>query len=159
MTNRDAYVFGWVFGRLNAEAFPDSIGGDITLAAARPYTASAKVISDAHRLGLLRGDLDRQVGEALCEITEIEPPMSGGSEKSQPLEIQGSWQLGFYSGRGNRPLSPGEFDIAAARMRKKMTQTELAEQLGVDQARVSKWESGKVHPNSESLAKLKEILL
>lgn len=90
MTSRDAYVFGWAFGRLNAEGFPDSIGGDITLAAARPYMASAKVISDAHRLGLLRGDLDRQIGEALCEITEIEPPMSGGREKSQPLEIQGS---------------------------------------------------------------------
>ena len=52
MTNREAYVFGWVFGRINAEV-ENSIGGDVTLASQRPYTASAKVISDAHRLGLL----------------------------------------------------------------------------------------------------------
>ena len=55
MTNREAYVFGWVFGRLNAAAYPQEIGGDLTLAAQRPYTALARVISDAHRLGLLRG--------------------------------------------------------------------------------------------------------
>ena len=33
MTNRGAYVFGWVFGRLNAAAYPQEIGGDLTLAA------------------------------------------------------------------------------------------------------------------------------
>ena len=33
MTNREAYVFGWVFGRLNVEAYPQEIGGDFTLAA------------------------------------------------------------------------------------------------------------------------------
>lgn len=85
MTNREAYVFGWVFGRLNAAAYPQEIGGDLTLAAQRPYTALARVISDAHRLGLLKRDLDRQVAEALCEITSIDPPVEGGSEKFQPL--------------------------------------------------------------------------
>ena len=100
MTSREAYVFGWVFGRLSAEAFPEEIGGDVALAAPRPYTANARIISDAHRLGILKGDLDRQVGEALCEINSVETPMDGGSEKYQPLEIQGSWQMGYYAGRG-----------------------------------------------------------
>lgn len=158
MTNREAYVFGWVFGRLSIEAFPEEIGGDVALAAARPYTANARVISDAHRLGLLKGDLDRQVGEALCEITSIDPPMEGGSEKYQPLEIQGAWQMGYYAGKGKRPLTPVEFDIAAARKAKKLTQAQLAEQMGVDQALISRWESGKVSPHKENLAKLKELL-
>ena len=159
MTSREAYVFGWVFGRLNAEAFPQIVGGDVALAAPRPYSANAKVISDAHRLGLLRGDLDRQVGEALCEITNIEAPMNGGSEKFQPLEIQGAWQMGYFAGKGKRPLSPAEFDIASARKAKKMTQAQLAEAIGVDQPLLSRWESGKVHPNEENVKKLKEILL
>lgn len=158
MTNREAYVFGWVFGRLSIEAFPEEIGGDVALAAARPYTANARVISDAHRLGLLKGDLDRQVGEALCEITSIDPPMEGGSEKYQPLEIQGAWQMGYYAGKGKRPLTPVEFDVAAARKAKKLTQAQLAEQMGVDQALISRWESGKVSPHKENLAKLKELL-
>ena len=159
MTNREAYVFGWVFGRLSIEAFPEEIGGDVALAAARPYTANARVISDAHRLGLLKGDLDRQVGEALCEITSIDPPMEGGSEKYQPLEIQGAWQMGYYAGKGKRPLTPVEFDVAAARKAKKLTQAQLAEQMGVDQALISRWESGKVSPNKENLTRLREILL
>lgn len=159
MTNREAYVFGWVFGRLSIEAFPEEIGGDVALAAARPYTANARIISDAHRLGLLTGDLDRQVGEALLEITSIDPPMEGGSEKYQPLEIQGSWQLGYFAGKGKRPLAEEKLDIAAARKAKKLTQAQLAEQMGVGQALVSRWESGKVSPNKENLARLREILL
>lgn len=158
MTSREAYVFGWVFGRLNADAFPKTVGGDVALAAPRPYSASARAISDAHRLGILTGDLDLQIGEALCEINSIDPPMDGESEKYQPLEIQGAWQLGYYAGRGNHPLAAAEFDIATARKVKKMTQAQLAEAMGVDQAVVSRWESGKVSPNKENLEKLKEIL-
>ena len=157
MTNREAYIFGWVFGRLNAEV-KDSIGGDAALAAQRPYTASAKVISDAQRLGILKGDLDQQVGEALCEISAVDPPMENGSEKFQPLEIQSSWQLGYFAGRWKRPLASESFDIAAARKDRKMTQQQLADAMGVDQALVSRWESGKVSPNKDNLAKLKEIL-
>ena len=159
MTNREAYVFGWVFGRLNADAFPQTVGGDVALAALRPYSANARAISDAHRLGILTGDLDRQIGEALCEINSIDPPMDGESEKHQPLEIQGAWQLGYYAGRGKRPLAAAGFDIAAARKAKKMTQTQLADAMGVDQAVISKWESGKVSPNRENLHRLKELLL
>ena len=59
MTNREAYVFGWVFGRLSAEAFPEDIGGDVVLAAPRPYTANARVISDAHRIGIFGDPVQR----------------------------------------------------------------------------------------------------
>ena len=158
MTNRGAYVFGWVFGRLNAAAYPQEIGGDLTLAAQRPYTALARVISDAHRLGLLKRDLDRQVAEALCEITSIDPPVEGGSEKFQPLEMRGAWQLGYFAGKGKRPLASVEFDIAAARKAKGLTQAQLADAMDVNQAVISRWESGKVSPNAWNLDKLKEIL-
>ncbi len=157
MTNREAYVFGWVFGRLNAEAKED-IGGDVALAPQRPYSASARVISDAHRLRILKGNIDHQVGEALSEINSIDPPMQGGSEKVQPLEIQASWQLGYFAGRAKQPLAEEAFDIAAARRAKKLTQAQLADQMGVDQALISRWESGKVTPNKDNLTKLKDIL-
>lgn len=157
MTNREAYVLGWVFGRLNA-ASKTEIGGDVTLACARPYSANAKVISDAYSLHLLTPDIDAQLAEALSEINSIDPPMENGSEAHQPLEMQSSWQLGYYAGKGKRPLSASEFDIAAARKSKKMTQEQLADAMGVYQAVISRWESGKVSPNKENMKKLKEIL-
>ena len=157
MTSREAYVFGWVFGRLNA-ASKTEIGGDVTLACARPYSANAKVISDAHSLHLLTPDIDDQLAEALSEINSIDPPIENGSEAHQPLEMQSSWQLGYYAGKGKRPLAASEFDIAVARKAKKMTQEQLADAMGVYQAVISRWESGKVSPNKENLKKLKEIL-
>ena len=159
MTSREAYVFGWVFGRLTAAALPAAIGGDIGLAAARPYSALARVIADAHRLHLLTGDLDRQIGQALCEIDSVEPPMQGGSEQYQPLGQQGAWNLGYFAGREVHALMPAEFDVAAARREKGWTQAQLAEQMGVDQAVLSRWESGRVQPNPDNLARLKELLL
>ena len=142
MTTREAYVFGWVYGRLNPE-------GDTALAAMRPYSANAQAI---------KGDLDEEIGAALCQIDDVEAPMVGGTEKVQPLENQSSWQLGYYAGRAGKPL-PEEFDIASARKKKGLTQAQLAELVGVDQALVSRWESGRVKPSPESMQKLKEALL
>lgn len=154
MTPREAYIFGWVFGRLQQ----DDDSGDTTLAAMRPYSANAKAISAAHRSGILKGDLDREIGAALCQIDDVEAPMQGGTEKVQPLENQSSWQLGYYAGRAGKPLT-GDFDIAASRKRKGLTQAQLAELVGADQALVSRWESGKVKPNAESMEKIKEALI
>ena len=39
-----------------------------------------------------------------------------------------------------------------------LTQAQLADAMGVDQAVISRWESGRVGPNAENLAKLKELL-
>ena len=39
-----------------------------------------------------------------------------------------------------------------------VTQAQLADAMGVDQAVISRWESGRVSPNAENLAKLKELL-
>ena len=151
MTTREAYIFGWVYGRLSPE-------GKTALAAMRPYSSSAQAISNAHRSGILKGALDKEIGGALCQIDDVEAPMQGGSEKVQPLENQGAWQLGYYAGRAGKPL-PEEFDIAAARKKKCLTQAQLAELVGVDQALVSRWESGRVKPSPENIQKLKEVLI
>lgn len=158
MTNHEAYVFGWVFGRICTEAPNKNIGIDVSTAALRPYSASAIAISNANRLNILKGDLDRQVCEALCEIDSIDPPTENGLEIAQPIDIQGSWQIGYYAGRSKRPLQTAKFNISASRKAKKMTQAQLAEQMGVDQPVISRWESGKTNPTDENLKKLKEIL-
>ena len=156
MTNHESYVLGWVYGKIRS--YDKNLGWDNDIASPRPFSANANILSLAHQNGILKGDLDLQVMEALSEIDSL-PEMDGGSEKYQPLENQGSWQLGYYAGLSGKPLSRNEFDIALARKKKELTQLELAEQMGVDQALVSRWESGKVHPNAENVEKLKKILL
>lgn len=160
MTNREAYVFGWVFGRLvkAAEEQSKEIDGGIIEPATRPYSANARIIFNAHTEKILTKELDMQIGEALCEIKNVSPPMEGGSEKVQPMGIRGQWFFGYYAGLGKYPLAEESFDISTARKSRKMTQQQLADSMGVDQALVSRWESGRVSPNKDNLAKLKEIL-
>lgn len=101
MTNREAYVFGWVFGRINAEVFPGEIGPDPWEACMRPYTCSAQVISAAHEKGLLSGDLDQQIGEALSEINSIEPEMDGGSERSSHWKYKAPGSSAIMRAKGS----------------------------------------------------------
>lgn len=156
MTSREAFVFGWMFGLLRrADGTNSKLGGDFVAACIRPYSGSAKIIREAHEKGLLTGEIDQQIMEAMAEIHSFPDELP---EPVQPLELQGEWQRGYYCAISGAPLPPETFDIAAARGAKKLTQARLAELMGVDQALVSRWESGKVSPNKANLAKLKEIL-
>lgn len=156
MTSREAYAFGWVFGTICKAANDYHYGMAMSLACARPYSSNAHIITRACRDGIMTNELHGIVGRALCEINH-KPEMDGGSEKVQPLELQGSWQLGYYSAIAGKPF-PGDFTIAAARKAKGMTQQQLADQMGVGQDVISRWESGKVTPNNDNMAKLREIL-
>lgn len=155
MTARESYVLGWCFGAITRKANDEHIGGDFTLSAQRPYSASARIISEASRRGLLKGDFDRQISEAMAEIVSIPDQQP---EPYQPLELQGSWQMGYYAGKSGSPLAREAFNIQSARKAKGMTQSQLAEAVGVGQDQISRWESGKVSPNAQNLSKLKEIL-
>lgn len=155
MTNRQYFVMGWIFGAITRADGGSNIGGDVTLAVMHPFAAQAQIITKAQQKGLLTGDLDQQIMEAMGEITSI-PDES--PEAAPPLEMQGAWQIGYFQGRGGLPLARESFDIGAARKIKHMTQAQLAELMGVDQALVSRWESGKISPSKGNLAKLKEIL-
>lgn len=156
MTAREAFVFGWMFGLLRrADGTNSKLGGDFVAACTRPYSGSAKIIREAIGKGLLTGELEQQIMEAMSEIVTYPdefpvPP--------QPLELQSEWQRGYYCAMSGAPLPPETFDIAAARRAKKLTQEQLAEKLGVGQDQISRWESGKIKPNKANLAKIKEVL-
>lgn len=153
LTTRESYVLGWVFGRISAESPKREIGGPIEWAAQRPFSGLGKIIFSARQLHLLSPELDDQIGEALNEINRYPED----TEEVQPLENQCSWDLGYYAGKSKRPLS-GAFDIAQARKTRGITQAQLANIIGVDQALISRWESGKISPNAENLQKLKDAL-
>lgn len=155
MTAREAYVLGWCFGSIIRESGDDHIGGDFTLAAQRPYSASAKIIAEASRRGILKESFDRQIAEAMSEITSLPDTQP---EPYLPLELQGSWQMGYFAGKAGTALAQEEFDIKSARKEKHMTQAQLADAMGVGQDQVSRWESGKVKPSKPNLEKLKHLL-
>jgi type I restriction enzyme M protein len=48
--------------------------------------------------------------------------------------------------------------LVAARKQHKLSQSQLAERVGVSQAQVSQWENGRLEPKPETLAQFKEIL-
>lgn len=104
MTTREILAFGWVFGRLNAEA-PKPIGGIPGEAAMRPYSGLARVMQDARRLHLITPELDAEIAAVLGAVDQDAPEMDGPAEKVQPLEMQGSWQLGYYAGYGKHPVT------------------------------------------------------
>ena len=156
MTFREAYVYGWIYEKIER-----AIGGvsnaQITQAPMRPLSSFAEIHAKAMTLRVVDDNLAEVIGDALDKITFVDP--TDESEKVAPLEMQGTWQLGYYHSRAGRELSPpDEYDLAAKRRAKKLSQAQLAEMVGVSQAQVSKWEKGQANPTDENLQKLMEAL-
>ncbi len=161
MTNRDAYIFGWVFGRTKAEI--EKAGGhvndDLGICASNPNRASGKILHRASNMRLLHlgSKFDEDIGKALCQLEEIPDPDEG----LQPIDVRNSWTLGYYKGIYCEPLPAAEkkpFDIETRRREKKLSQAQLAELVGVTQAQVSRWEKGQAQPGEENRKKLMEVL-
>lgn len=104
ITNREAYVLGWVYGRACAAAAPKrpSIGANI--APAVPLSAMASAINCVKANGKSTPDLEAEFTAALSEIESIPAAPVTGQETPQPLEKQSHWALGFNSGSSGLPL-------------------------------------------------------
>ena len=104
MTHREAYVFGWVYGKIDMALHAKTGKGvpGITDPASRPLTASTMAIQAGMREGVM-GGLDPQIAAAYAEITYLDDAQP---EPVQPLEVQGSWQIGYYHARAGKPLAP-----------------------------------------------------
>ena len=159
MTKREVYVFGWVYGRLAAALGDcyDRTGFKLGEAAKRPLSGFALIHNAAMEKHLIKDDLDRQIGNALDEI-EIDNISDESPEPVLPLELQGSWNLGYYKGHSGAALPINGFSIEDARGKAGLSQQELAERLGVDQPLISRWERGIVRPSDDQFEKIKAAL-
>lgn len=154
MTNRDAYVFGWIYGHI-AKNLPESkkpTAGSINQAMTSPMLGFGDIINTGmkHISGFFE---DSEVAAAASELPSDIP-----ANIQTNAEEQSNWSLGYHHGIAGVEIQPATFDIAEKRRRKKMTQEDLARAMGVDRAVISRWEHGVNKPNNSNLEKLKKIL-
>ena len=156
MTDNTVKILGWIFGRLEFL----TVGYDrvnIPFPERTPVSAYARMQQRAEQARVVTKSVDAQIRE-LFELVDVEEFVSVGSpEKVIPLTQQGIWQLAYYKGKSNKPLSL-MFNISRARKEKGLTQADLAKMVGVSQAAVAKWESGESSPKPETLEKIKSAL-
>lgn len=155
LSERKAYIMGYAWGILDKALGQDydRSGSKFSQGAMRPWPAFTEAHNEAMRRGKVTKAMSEMLMEIMCECDDFDP----SDQDVLNLERQAQWQLGVYHARAGRPITP-KWNIADARKEKGMTQAQLAEAVGVDQAVISKWESGKVKPNEESMRKLKEAL-
>lgn len=156
LNSRNAYLLGYAWGTIDKAmgGAYDKSGEKFDSARQDAYMAFFEINEAAFEAHVLTEPIKDIIGDCFWEI---------GMEQladREPLDAEriAMWQLGVYHARSGKPLAAAEFDISTSRKARKMTQQQLADAMGVDQALVSRWESGKVSPNKDNLAKLKEIL-
>lgn len=99
MTKQEAYALGRVYGYVQ-EIMRQRTKKDVEIpcASQRPISSMAQIIDKAVvAQALFESDHQWIAGELDC----VDAPSSdteGKQEPVQPLPIQGSWQLGYYSG-------------------------------------------------------------
>lgn len=155
MKKREAYILGWLYGRI-ARTMPDyDTAAKMQLAAMRPLTGFATV----HQAAIAAGTLTKDVRQAIASATdELSDAVVSGTEEVIPLDQQGSWQMGYYCAKAGHPIPPNELDIRSLRKAAGMTQQQLADAVGVTQTMVARWETGRAKPSAKNAKKIKELL-
>ena len=102
MTHATIFVYGYIFGLIKQTA-PDVLtANDFERCAMYPTTETARIISKAHTLRKVTPDLDRKLAAAFSQITELDEE---AAHRVQPIELQGSWQRGYYAAMAGNPLN------------------------------------------------------
>lgn len=158
MTKWEAYVLGYCYRILEEALGPGYDPGHRKNIKAHEFPWLEFTAADAEAItnGKLSYDKMNTIASAISSLNtpNIEP-----TKKMSPENCT-YWTLAYYRAQQGLPLpSIIEVDLATARKSKNLTQQQLAEQVGVDQAVISRWESGRFEPNNEQLEKLKAILL
>lgn len=160
MTNTSVAILGWIYGRLEALIDKGGKGGSASMRSAQammcPVTGFAEIHARAISQRVMTKDVQDELAKLLVEVDLDEFLEQGSPEKVIPLEQQGIWGLAYSKGRLNVPLV-FEYDIQKERKKAGMTQTELAQAVGVSQAAVAKWEKGSV-PTDAMMEKIKEAI-
>lgn len=141
MTTNEIYNLGWVCGRIcqAAEAKAKPISEKyIQDASNHPLAGLSTLIKLANDRRLMQDKkLEQEIANAL-NIIEIPNDTTDFLIPSQ----SGTWQLGYYSGISNGPFkTTHERNLANLRKKAKLSQQQLADLIGVDQAKISRWEN------------------
>lgn len=142
-------AFGWAYGRLAALAPELATPGRYSLAAQLPMQGWGGLANAAMIAGKVSPEDVAEIGAAIAGIPPENFPANAEGESA--------FAMAYYMGLAGEPFSR-PFDIAAARKTKGITQQALADALGIAQARIADWESGKVTPRPATMERIKEIL-
>lgn len=103
------------------------------------------------KLHKLTPETEKKVAALLDQIEPEEVTFT----QSPSLEMQSNFMAGYQMGDNGLFVSS---PIATFRKNAKLTQTQLAEKIGVSQKDISRWENGIVKPSVSSLKQLSEAL-
>lgn len=112
-------------------------------------------IGYAYNLVIKLHKLNRDLENKVSALFEDIEPEELDFRQSPSLELQNSFMLGYEKGaRGLLDKSK----IADARKKAGITQSQLAEKIGVQQKDISRWENGIVIPSAQRLKQIAETL-
>lgn len=144
----ELYVMGRLFRILmDASRERGANRAELENATHNPMAAIGTAYTRLIKLHKLTPDLERKIF-ALLEPIE---PDDMNFNTSPSLEMQSSFMVGYEIG------DHGLFKISKISERRKaadMTQSELAQKIGVSQKDISRWENGVVNPSTNSLKQL-----
>lgn len=116
-----------------------------------PLTALAVAHQKVLSANAMTTDVSDKLTEILSLVTDTDACVS-----PIPIAHQGDWWLGYYHEAAGAPII--KRTLKDYRKDKKLTQTELAQQLGITQSAVAKMEAGTLIVSDELWAKAAEIV-
>lgn len=118
-----------------------------------PYRVYGQLILRVAQNRTMTSDLQDKI-QSLSDFLDLDD-MSNFSDVCLPSSLQGEFFIGYYAGYKTKK---GKSLFCLFRKQSGLTQSQLADKLGVSQVAVARWETGKASPSEENLQKLCDIL-
>lgn len=157
LTTEQVFALGILYNKLATIVYGEDgpKANNLQNATMYPLMEVAQLILRAHTEHRITPELDRLIALTYSTITEDD--MQNEFSKLLPVELQGSFALGYYHGKAEKYSDIKPIGLKAMRSRANLTAQQVADKLGISLRQYQRIESGESKPTvqvAQTLASL-----
>lgn len=143
LTTEQVFALGFLYNKLATTVYGEDgpKANNFQNATMYPLMEVAQLILRAHTEHRMTPELDRLIAQTYSTITEDD--MQSEFSKLLPVELQGSFALGYYHGKAAEYSDIKPLGLKAMRNRANLTAQQVADKLGVSLRQYQRIESGE----------------
>ena len=156
-TTEQAFAMGILYNQLTTAVYGEDgpKANNLQNATMYPLMEVAQLILRARSEHRISPELDRLIAKTYSTLTDED--VQNGFNSILPIELQGSFALGYYHGQAEKYSDIKPIGLKAMRSRANLTAQQVADKLGISLRQYQRIESGESKPTVQAAQTLASL--